>query len=215
MISRTPPSPDVLPPTFLHSPLGSHQGLLLPPRLSPLLPRAPSLPWLDSQGLLATWHGPWQDGSVFPGVPRVKGRARGCPCRPSVCPLLESVGGSTSLWGPQGAMQGSSWIPLLEEEKEGATSRCGPSGVPLGSADPVSVEQDDQTQALPQRSGLLSREGPDRSSPSPSATALPPARVSGAADILRPPRSLFPHIMPLVMCPLSFSVPGASCPAPQ
>lgn len=132
MISRTPPSPDVVPPTFLQSPLGSHQGLLLPPRLSPLLPRVPFLPWLDSQGFLATWHGPWQDGSVFPGVPRVKGRARGCPCRPSVCLLLDSVGGSTSLWGPQGAMQGGSWIPLLEEEREGATSRCGPSGGPSG-----------------------------------------------------------------------------------
>lgn len=90
-----------------------------------------------------------------------------------------------------------------------------PVEVPLDSADPVSLKQDEQTQALPK--GQVCFPGKDQtgSSPSPSATALPPARVSGAANILRPPRSLFPHIMPSVMRPLSFSVPGTSCPVPQ
>lgn len=118
VVSRTPPSPDVLPLTFLQSPLGGHQGLFPPPLLSspgppPCLGWTPrgSLPFGMARGKMAVFS------RESTGVPRVKAGARGWPCYLSVCPLQDSVGGSTPLWGPQGAMQGSSWIPLLEEEK--------------------------------------------------------------------------------------------------
>lgn len=73
-------------------------------------------------------------------------------------------------------------------------------GAPLGPAHAVSLGQDGPTLICPKPAflrrtrlglvwGLL-----------PSPTVPPPARVSGALNLLRPSLCLFPHIPPLIMC---------------
>lgn len=151
----------------------------------------------------------WQ---CFPGSqqePRgVKGSTGRRPCRLSTAGLSRD---SAALWRPQGVMLCGFWKMM----KRTPGVDVAQVGAPLGPADAVSEFSAGWSDSgLPKeepaflgrtRLGFVRRL-------LPSPTSLPPARVSGALQVLRPSLSLSPHILPLVCAP-PFSVPWS--PAPQ